>query len=128
MKSYQKFILLFFVLLAVSLQSCKHLKCSSSKKSNYSITKRRSVNTGSVIKFIVFDKKTQEPLENAILQIKDTKIVEFTQRDGSIQFNIQPGRYKFKAFHIGVERTTKYINVTSGDSVIIRFELYIPSI
>jgi hypothetical protein len=80
--------------------------------------------TGS-IQGTVRDKNTQETIIGAAIQIENTQIGAVSDIDGNYRINSIPvGSYTIKASFVGYKSISKFnINVTSGNAVMLSFEL-----
>jgi len=81
-------------------------------------------NTGS-IQGTVKDKNTQETLVGATIQLEKTTLGVNTDIDGNFKLsNIPVGSYAVKASLVGYKPLTKFnINITSGNAIVLSFEL-----
>lgn len=81
--------------------------------------------TTGIIQGSVKDKNTSETLFGAIVQIDGTQTGATVDLDGNFKItDIPVGTYTLKASLVGYKTSTRYnINVTSGNSQIINFEL-----
>jgi hypothetical protein len=80
--------------------------------------------TGNIIG-TVKDKNTQETIIGAIVQLETTQLGSSTDLEGNFKItNIPVGSYNVKATIVGYQPLTKFnINVTSGNDILLNFEL-----
>lgn len=94
---------------------------------NYSIVvqKTDSTNLNSIITGKVYDKDTNVPIKDAVVQIKELKRGVFTDEEGQFYFEIaEYGSYEVEALNAGhTTLLTEHIEFTTQSKTIIIFHL-----
>lgn len=127
MELRKKSVFLLFMFLFVVSCSVSKSKQGNGKiiKGNYEISKTKQTHSGKAqIVCTVYDKRGQNPIPNAVVEINELKLGGETSDSGTFSIDIPPGKYTVTAMNVAnTKLTTDIFTINPGDIIHIKFEL-----